>query len=273
MYDKRVSIQSSKVLNYFHSLNKAVIETGELESALPESSRSAIRHLLSSMVKRGLLLRIKRGLYYIIPYESESQSYLPDWHLLAEPLTRGREHYIGYYSALQIHDLITQPSLTEQIVVSKQMKPSKVAIRETPFQFIYLNPKRFFGGKEIWINSFDKVKCSDLEKTIIECLYKPEYAGGITEIAKAIYTARNKLDFLKLLTYSERFKSQAVIKRLGYLLELMQIPTDATEILHARRTASYVKLDTEVPATGKFISKWRIQQNVDSQTILNARFT
>ena len=273
MYNKLVSTLSSKVLNHFHSLNKVVFETGELESALPESSRGAIRDLLSSMVKRGLLMRIKRGLYHIIPYESESESYLPDWHLLAEPLTRGGEHYIGYYSGLQIHNLITQPSLKEQIVVSRQMKPSKMTIRETTFQFIYHNPKRFFGGKEIWINSFDKVKCSDLEKTIIDCLYKPEYAGGITEIAKAIYMAREKLDLLKLLSYLERFKSQAVIKRLGYLLELMQIPTDATEILHSRRTASYVILDTEVPATGKFLSRWRIQQNVDPQTILEARFT
>jgi len=273
MYDKLVSVQSSKVLTHFHSLNKVVFEIEELASVFPDSSRNAIRNLLSSMVKRGLLMRIKRGLYYIIPYERDSETYLPDWHLLAEPLTKGRGHYVGYYSALQIHDLITQPSLKEQIVVSKQVKPSQLVIRGTTFQFIYHNPRRFFGGKQIWITKYDRVKCSDLEKTIIDCLYKPEYAGGITEIAKAIYTAREKLDFLKLLSYSERFKSQAVIKRLGYLLELMQIPTNATEILRSRRTASYVILDTEVPATGKFLSRWSIQQNVDPQTILEARFT
>ena len=58
------------------------------------------------MVKRGLLMRLKKGLYYLIPYEQDPQSFMPDWHLLAQPLTKGTQHYIGYYSALQIHNLI-----------------------------------------------------------------------------------------------------------------------------------------------------------------------
>lgn len=49
----------------------------------------------------------------------------PDWHLIAEYLAQHADHYVGYYSALQIHNLITQPTLKEQIVVSKQIRPSK----------------------------------------------------------------------------------------------------------------------------------------------------
>jgi hypothetical protein len=40
---------------------------------------------------------------------------MADWHLIAEHLVNNAKHYIGYYSALQIHNLITQPSLKEQI--------------------------------------------------------------------------------------------------------------------------------------------------------------
>ena len=273
MKDKYISTQSSRVLNYFHEQDRSWFETTELNSVLPFSSPSAIRALMSDMVRRGLLMRLKRGLYYIIPFESDPDIYMPDWHLVAEAMMRGRKHYIGYYSALQIHDLITQPSLQEQIVVSNQMRPSKIKVKRVTFQFIYHNKKHFFGEREMWINSFDRVKSSNLEKTIIDCLFKPEYAGGVVEIAKAIYASRDKLNFIKLLEYTERFGSQAVIKRLGFLLEAMQIKTEILTKLQSKRTASYVLLDTELPKSGKLQSRWRIQKNLEISTIQGARST
>ena len=86
---------------------------------------------------------------------------MPDWHLIAECLVNDAEHYIGYYSALQIHDLIVQPSLKEQIVVSQQIRPSSIKIKDVPFQFIYHNKNHFFGSKKMWIDRFHKVTCSD----------------------------------------------------------------------------------------------------------------
>ena len=82
--------------------------------------------------------------------------------------------------------LFTQPSLKEQIVVSKQIRPSEIKIRNIPFQFIYHNGKHFFGAKKMWIDNFNKVLCSDLEKTFLDCLFKNHYAGGIVEVARAI---------------------------------------------------------------------------------------
>lgn len=115
---------------------------------------------------------------------------MPDWHIIAQCLTKGYDYYIGYYSALQIHNLITQPSLKEQIVVPKQVRPSITRIKNVDFQFIYHNQNHFFGAKKIWIDSFNKVLCSDLEKTFIDCLFKPDYAGGIVEVARAIYISK-----------------------------------------------------------------------------------
>ena len=68
-------------------------------------------------------------------------------------------------------------------------------IKNVPFQFIYHNKNHFFGVKKIWVDNFHKVKCSDLEKTFIDCLFKPDYAGGVVEIAKAIYISKDKIKF------------------------------------------------------------------------------
>jgi len=72
------------------------------------------------------------------------------------------------------------------------------------------------------------------------------------------------------LEYVIRFKSQAVLKRLGFLLELLEIKNDIIIELQKLKTASYVLLDTELPKTGKMISRWSIQQNLETETIKSA---
>ena len=273
MKNKYISTQSNQLLSYFNSQNRHCFDYSLVYKALPHAKASAVRELLSDMTKRGLLMRLKEGVYYIIPYEQNAETFMPNWHLMAEHLTNNAKHYIGYYSALQIHNLITQPSLKEQIVVSKQIRPSEIKIKEVPFQFIYHNEKHFFGSKKIWIDSFNKVMCSDLEKTIIDCLFKPDYAGGIVEVARAIYTSKDKIKFDTLLEYAKIFDSQAVIKRLGFILEIVEINTKIIHELQRIKTASYVVLDTELPKTGKRISRWRIQQNLETETIKSAIYT
>lgn len=273
MKNKYISTQSNKLLTYFNIQHKKCFDYSLAYKALPDSKASAIRELLSDMTRRGLLMRLKNGVYCIIPYEQNSETFMPDWHLIAEHLVNDAKQYIGYYSALQIHNLITQPSLKEQIVVSKQIRPSEIKIKEVPFQFIYHNDKHFFGSKKIWIDSFNKVMCSDLEKTFIDCLFKPDYAGGIVEVARAIYASKDKLKYDILLEYAKKFDSQAVIKRLGFLLETLDINTHIIEELQQMKTASYVLLDTELPKTGKRISRWSIQQNLETDTIKSAIYT
>ena len=152
MRNKYISKQSNEILVFFNEQDRHCFDYELAKKALPKSNDSALRELLSDMTRRGLLMRVKRGLYYIIPYEQDAETFMPDWHLLAEYLVQNAKHYIGYYSALQIHNLITQPSLKEQIVVSKQIRPSMIKIKDVPFQFIYHNEKHFFGTKKIWID-------------------------------------------------------------------------------------------------------------------------
>ncbi len=273
MRSKNISTKSNELLTHFIGIEKHCFKSSEAFEVLSKSSKPTVNQLLSDMTKRGLLMRIKDGVYYIIPYEKDPESFMPDWHLLTENLVNGVDHYIGYYSALQIHNLITQPSLKQQIVVAKQIRPSTMNVKDVPFQFIYHNLDHFFGIKKMWIDNFHKVKCSDLEKTFIDCLFKPDYAGGIVEIARAIYISKDKIQFDKLLEYARKFNSQAVIKRLGFLLDTLEINNPIVKDLQNIKTASYVVLDTELPKDGKLLSKWSIMLNIDIETIKSAIYT
>ena len=104
MRNKYISKQSNEILVFFNEQDRHCFDYELAKKALPKSNDSALRELLSDMTRRGLLMRVKRGLYYIIPYEQDAETFMPDWHLLAEYLVQNAKHYIGYYSALQIHN-------------------------------------------------------------------------------------------------------------------------------------------------------------------------
>ena len=273
MNNKNISFQSSGLLQKLNQENKIFFSLDKAYQLLPRSTKPTIRRLLSDMADRGLLLRLKNGLYCIIPYDQDPLTYFPNWHLVAQHLAADINFYIGYYSAMEIHSLITQPALREQIVVDKQVKPSTLKIRGHKFQFIYHNKSHFFGIKNIWIDSFNKVPCSDLEKTFIDCLYKPDYAGGITEITKALFKSKEKIDYEKLLDYCKKFKTQSVIKRLGFLLEILDIQNPIIEKLQQLRTTSVILLEPSYEKKGKVISKWGVQQNIETTDITSAIFT
>jgi len=268
--NKTLSFQSSELLHRFQEENLVCFGIEKAYKLLSGSNTNAVKRLLSDMTNRGLLMRIKDGLYYVIPFEQDSLTFIPDWHFLSQYLVGDANYYIGYFSALQVHSLTTQPGLTEQIVVNKQIKPSVLKIKGIPFQFIYHNQAHFFGENKTWIDSYKKVMCSDLEKTIIDCLFKPIYAGGITEIIKAIYKSRDKINYNKLFEYALRFNSQAVIKRLGFLLELLKIEHPVIDKLLLQRTNSFVLLEPSYPKEGKTVFRWAIQQNLDTDTILSS---
>jgi predicted transcriptional regulator of viral defense system len=265
---KTLGTQSATLLARLNAEDMQAFTTLDAVNLL-QGEPNSIRKLLSDMSDRGLILRLKSGLYYVIPYDQEAATYMPDWHLIGARLAGSAKYYIGYYSAMQLHSLITQPALSEQIVVDRQLKPSITEVKGIRFQLIYHNHQHFFGAKKMWINGQDRVLCSDLEKTFIDALYMPEYAGGITEIAKALYKSRDKLNYNQLLKYTEKFDSKAVYKRLGYLLELLNIDTPIVSKLQQLKMSSYVLLDPSRPKEGRLLSRWNIQENIDHQSILS----
>ncbi len=273
MKDKNISYQSGKLLAYLHTNDKQFFTFSDTKGVFPQNKKQTTSELISDMIKRGLILRIKNGLYHIIPYEADSSSYFPSWHLVAEALAREKDHYIGFYSALDIHGLITQPSLKEQLVTKKQIRPKDQRIKNRKFEFITLKEDYFFGYKKHWIDDFNKINCSTIEKTFIDCLYLPRYAGGIIEIGKALYRARETLNEFHLLEYLLQFNVQAVMKRMGYLCDSLDLFSNLTYEIKKDISSSYTPLDPSQAKVGKSTSKWKVIDNVNIQGMIDILIT
>ena len=276
--NKSVSYRSSALLEGLIRQKKEFFTLKEALAILSGRDNTTVRKLLSDMTKRGVIVRIKEGLYHRIPYEQQPDQYFPNWHLTAEAMAQPKEYYIGFYSALDIHGLITQPSMTEQVVTHNQVKPKVRQVknawaepsRSVRFEFITLRKNRFFGYKKHWIDDFHKVNCSDLEKTFLDCLYKPHYAGGITEITKALYKSSDKLQPAKFPEYLEKFNTQAVYKRLGFIIGTLELYPELQNFIAGKISSSYAPLDPSLDKHGNYSAKWGIIDNIDFKTVLDS---
>lgn len=239
----------------------------------PDRDKGYLAKVLSKMVAEGIIIRLKKGLYHIIPLNESKDHFIPDWHLVAKYLMGKKKYYIGYYSAMQIHGLITQPSLKEIIVTDIQVKPSIIKINNVEFQFVYHIDKRFFGFENTWIDNYNKVKCSDLEKTLVDILSKPHYSGGVIEIGKAIYETREKIDLDKLFKYLIQFESHAATKRYLFICDLLDIWSDRHQHLLANVVSSISVLDTTATNEGEVDKKFGLRVNINPFTIKEAIFT
>ena len=273
MMYKVVTDNASKLLKHLSESKKQFFAFHDAEQFMRDASQPYVKKLLKNLVDRELVMRLKKGLYVTIPYDVPAKDYFPDYRVVAAHLVGDAEYFIGYYSALQLHSLTTQPSYTTQIVINKFIQPAVQKIQDVTFQIIHRDEENFFGIKKMWPDSYNWVYCSDLEKTIIDCLYKPDYAMGITEVAKALYKAKEKLKYDVLLKYLKQFDKQAAIKRLGFLLDLYEIKTPITEALLKMKTPSYAVLDPSHPKQGTTQNRWSIQLNFDLETIKQAPFS
>lgn len=229
------------------------------------SAASFVRKL----VNRGIATRLKPGLFILVPFElGNEREYLGEPLLVAREIVGGKGYYFSHGTAMQIHQMVTQPRLIVTISVLKPRRPLRVLGAE--FQFIHTPKKFLFGITDHWATKEVKVKVSGLEKTVVDGLRQPEYCGGLTEVAKGLWIRRQNMNPSRLIGHAKKIGMGAVIRRLGFLMELYQIGKhEDLEALRKTLTEAYARLDPRLPREGKFLRRWRLQLNVSREELLS----
>lgn len=208
-----------------------------------------------SLMKKKWILQLKRGLFVVVPLDAGTKGAgayaVPD---LTVPQYLVKNYYISYGSALNYHGFSEQ--LFREIFVATDKAKKPVRLVDSKIIFVHLSNKKFFGIEKIKIEG-KEVKIADKEKTIIDCLEKPQYCGGIEEIAKAIYFNFEELNLDALITSGEKIGNSCVLKRLGYLLEKLKGIT-----IKAKLSKNYCWLDPLGKKKGQYNSKWKIIVNM-----------
>ena len=211
--------------------------------------------ILSHMEEKGFIERIEKGKYLIIPLGSEKGKYTLHEFVIASYLVE--PYAISYWSALHHYGLTEQIPSTVFIQTPARKKKSRIEIFGVNYQIVRVKEDKFFGIRKEWIEE-THVSVTDKEKTIIDCLDKPHYAGGIIEVAKAL--RNSSLNYNQLKEYAVKLDNFAAIRRLGYLCEKMGVPIN----LPLPRSNKYLPLDPTMPAKGENDPKWRLVINQDA---------
>lgn len=258
---------SSKEENFIATLGEKGIKVFTVEEATTflNISKPQLNKLVHNLVKKHKLQRIERGKYLLIPPVAwKSGRFTEEGIVIASYLVE--PYYISYWTALDFYGWTEQPSRTVFIASTKLKRPTE--LQGTKFKFIKLRPERFFGYEEHWVGN-QKIRVSDKEKTIVDCLDQPRYCGEIVEVAKGIWNGRKEIDFDKVLKYALRIKNGAIIKRLGYLMDVLGIEKPAfRNKLKKHIGYGYLNLDPHGTTSGSEVNKeWRLRINVNPKNI------
>jgi predicted transcriptional regulator of viral defense system len=269
---KTLGRRTAQLITELYERRRPTFTLSEIED-ITGLSRAAARSLISKAGRRGLVTRLKPGLYSLIPFElGRATEHVGDPYLLAEELTRSQPHYISHASAFELHRMVTQPNFT--IYVSSALYIRSQSIAGYNYRFIHIPGEKIFGLTKIWISKESSVSVSDLERTIIDGLRQPSYVGGISEVAKGLWMRRDSISAETLISYAKRLNVGAVIRRLGYILELYDLAEPAAlEPLRQSLSATYQRLDPILPADGPHLARWRLQLNVSPEELRAVRST
>lgn len=266
---KTPSLSPNEQRSYFALLRsgKKVVTTKEFQSLLGVPAYSA-RNTLAALCRRGVLFRVGRGKYSVLPADVvyERKSYTADPLIILDSLMAGQEYYVGYGSAAHLHGVVTQIPLTTLVAVTRQRR--QLNLGTARIVFVNLERTRFFGRVEK--EHFGaRIFMSDLEKTVIDCFNRSDLVGGIESVTRILYDSIEKLDFSRLVDYARRMHRNALVQRLGFALEKLKrispgIPDSVLEEIGKITEIRFsYPLDPNLRKKGRFSKRWRIYENVD----------
>jgi predicted transcriptional regulator of viral defense system len=233
--------------------DKSIITTSDALSVIKNNHFSAQE--LTRLAKRGYLQKIKRGLYAIVPVEFIGKSYQPDKFVVASRITE--PYAISYYSALELHG--KSQSAFNRIYVSS---PNRIlSFQHQGIEYKGVLTKALFGATAI-VHDGQVIKVMDIERTIIDCLSRPDLVGGVDEFIRSL-EGLSGVNTQRLLEYLAKFDDKSLYAKTGFLLRLFaddwKIQTEVFESIqkHIGLTKYYFPRQL-ARGTGELVKEWNL---------------
>ncbi len=208
-----------------------------------------------SLSKSGYIERLERGKYV-------RSSFSDDFVIAYFMAPDGG---IAYWTALNAHGLTEQ--FANKIFVQTAMRKRNISGKGRYYKFVKVNKEKLFGYKT-YGNGNHSYKMTDIEKTIIDCFDLPQHAGWYQETIKAF----NKANIYqgKMIKYCKRMQNVSLIKRLGFLIELLGKPgmNDFINYAQGAIDKNYSLFEMGGEKKGEYNSRWKLIINIPKEEII-----
>ena len=183
---------------------------------------------------------------------------------------------VSHWSELNYHGLTEQIPrqvfvLTTTDVSVPRKRTSDISdgksgypVHGTVYQFIQVQPERYFGTERIWVGDA-RASITDLERSLLDGLAMPQHCGGFGEVIHAFGEAIPRLDVGLIAEYARRL-GPAIAKRAGWVLERQGCVASQIDELAALPMKSHRKLDPNGPRKGVYNNRWMVQENLSGMT-------
>jgi len=219
---------------------------------------------LAYLADKGWLTHVRRGLYSTVPLDVlEPTSWKEDPWIIASKVFP--PCYIGGWTACE-HWGLTEQIFKETIVISSRpVRRRHIEIQGVHFIIKVVSNNKLFGTDAVW-RGRTRVTISDPSRTIVDVFDDPNIGGGIRNVSDILqsYLSHTHRNDSLLLGYAHRLGNRSVFKRLGYLLEAMNVG-EANLIDECRKSIStgISLLDPTATHKGRVVRKWNLRINVN----------
>jgi predicted transcriptional regulator of viral defense system len=171
--------------------------------------------------------------------------------------------YFTGWTAANHWGLTEQVFRTTVLKTTRRVRESKVRLLDSDYLVAHVGEDAMsWGLASVWHEEI-RLRVADQARTVIDILDRPSIGGGIRHAAEILSAYLDDNDPQKLVTYGDLIGNRTVFKRLGYLIEALNL--DAPTIVAESRTrvsAGVSLLDLDAPSDGPRISRWGIRANV-----------
>jgi predicted transcriptional regulator of viral defense system len=233
-----------------------------LDELAARFGRPAAYEAVRSLVAKGVLVRLGRGVYRVHPVRSFGRRHSISAPVAAAHVLGARPYYLGGWWAWSVHGLTEQTHASRIDAFVIRWQPARRIENARLLFHMVPRGKLDYGIADISIEG-TKVRVSDLERTLLDALDYPLLLGSVSAALRNVSDALPRADVRRLVSYAARGSRTSACQRLAVLLERRGASARALAPLlsRTRETASVLSLWPDQARHGHVHPKWRVVQN------------
>lgn len=233
----------------------------EARIALEIEKNSTLNNLLAYHLRKGHIIRIRKGLYYTIPKGADAKTHPIDPYLIASKLVP--DSTLAYHTALGFHGKLYSLRTDFIYITQKKIQPPFV-FRNSSFKGISI-PKGTLSNPDFGVEIVEYQGCTirvtNLERTFVDILDRPALMGNWEEIWRSLESIEY-LNFEEVLTYAKLLNNAITYARVGFFLdqhsEMLGLSEKDLNALDSFKSKSTHYLDRQSREPNQLIARWNL---------------